>query len=189
MSRGSEKWHPANKCPPSGWKTAPSTSSSRREPSLSARERAPLKSSLCPASHTAGEACLSRRQSTEVLLTHSCRNIWRGDPQHPLCFHHPLSLRCRPGRGSGGKAQGSARRGISQPASCKPLSLWQRSCGMAGRRSDLACVAGSHMAGIPLWHPCLLCIHSQPSSLLPAASSLPPAARASSPELYGLIGW
>lgn len=39
-------------------------------------------------------------------------------------------------------------------------------------RSDLACMAGSCSAGIPLCHPCLLCILPQPSSLLPVALSL-----------------
>lgn len=153
----------------------------KRAKFISNRERTPLKSSLFPASHTAREARLSRRQSTEVPFTHSCRNIWRGDPEHPLCFHHPLSLRCHPGRGGGGKAQGSARRGISQAASCKPLSGWKRSCGTAVGRSDLARVAGSHMAGIPPVSP-LLALHSFPA-LFTSSCILPPAVRASSPEL------
>lgn len=98
----------------------------------------------------------------EAPSKHSCRNIWSRDPQLPLHLQHPLALQCQ---------------GKHEQSRAEELQEW-----MAIRRSDLACMAGSHMAGIPLCHPCLLCIlphSSPPSSLLLIAPFLllpePPA--------------
>lgn len=66
-----------------------------------------LKLSVLSPRHAGQAACASRRQNIEAHFARSCKNIWSGNRPLPLCLRQPLPPHSHPGRGSGGKAQGS----------------------------------------------------------------------------------
>lgn len=152
---------------------APSTSSSTRKPSLSARERTPLKSSLCPGSHTAGEARLSRRQSTEEPLTQLQEHL-EGGPTAPALLSPPSVTALSPWQRQWGKSPGKCQEGniaacLLQTALSLAKELQdgrrEKRSGMRGRQPH-----GRHPPVAPL--PAL---HSFPALFASPSCILPPS--------------